>query len=102
MRGLTKIADEGPLGIGYSRALRSKVKSTVNNRTAAWTLMLLTCVQVCEDAPAQLEVRLSASVPSASAVLVPELLRLLKSSHNGVRSGVRAHCMDPPLTRASS
>ena len=47
-------------------------------------------LQVCEDAPAQLEVRLSVSVPSASAVLVPELLRLLKHSHKGVRSGVRS------------
>lgn len=55
--------------------------------------------QVCEDAPAQLEVRLSVSVPSASAVLVPELLRLLKSSHNGVRSGVRLQSVLRPCAR---
>ena len=46
--------------------------------------------QVCEDAPAELEVNLGGAMQRASDVLIPKLLGLFTSPHDGIRAMVSA------------
>jgi hypothetical protein len=45
---------------------------------------------VCEDAPAELEVKLGGSLQRASDILIPKLLALFTSPHDGIRAMVSA------------
>ena len=57
-------------------------------------------MQVCEDAPAELEVNLGGAMQRASDVLIPKLLGLFTSPHDGIRAMVstleRNFCNNSP------
>ena len=60
------------------------------------------CPQVCEDAPAELEVNLGGAMQRASDVLIPKLLGLFTSPHDGIRAMVSAQSevsAEPDVTR---
>ena len=61
--------------------------------------------QVCEDAPAELEVKLGGSLQRASDILIPKLLGLFTSPHDGIRAMVStlvcSDRVDPRGRRAS-